>query len=226
MKTKDIKTIIFDFGGVIIDIDPELTMKEFAKLGARKLDPGQMNEFINNIIRKFEKGIITPESFRKRACEFLGIKVSDQKFDDAWNALLYDIPQKRLSAIEQAKKHYRIFLLSNSNEIHYDLYVRDLQLRFGYREFDNLFYKAYFSFDLHMAKPDESIYEFVLNQHSLNPSQTLFIDDSEENIFPAQKLGMATYHLQKPEKLREIFEEGKLRKDLEIGWLSPDKITY
>jgi putative hydrolase of the HAD superfamily len=226
MNTKDIKTIIFDFGGVIIDIDPELTMKEFAKLGARKLDPGQMNEFVSNIIRKFEKGILTPETFRKKASDFLGIKVSDQKFDDAWNALLYDIPQKRLHAIEKAKKNYKIFLLSNSNEIHYDLYVRDLQLRFGYREFDNLFYKAYFSFDLHMAKPDSSIYEFVLNQHGLDPATTLFIDDNEENIIPAQKLGMATYHLQKPEKLRDIFEDGMLKKDLNIGWLSPDKITY
>lgn len=226
MKAKDIKTIVFDFGGVIIDIDPELTMKEFAKLGARKLDPGQMNEFIDNIIRKFEKGILTPESFRKRASEFLGISVSDQKFDDAWNALLYDIPQKRLSEIEKSKKKYRIFLLSNSNEIHYDLYVRDLQLRFGYREFDNLFYKAYFSFDLHLAKPDPLIYEFVLNQHSLNPATTLFIDDNEENIIPAQKLGMCTYHLKKHEKLRDLFEEGVLKADLNIGWLSPDKITY
>ncbi len=226
MKTTDIKTIIFDFGGVIIDIDPELTMKEFAKLGARKLDPDQMNSFVSNIIRKFEKGILTPESFRKRASDFLGINVSDHKFDDAWNALLYDIPQKRLNEIEKAKKHYQIFLLSNSNEIHYDLYVRDLQLRFGYREFDNLFYKAYFSFDLHMAKPDPSIYEFVLNQHNLEPAKTLFIDDNGENIIPAQKLGMATYHLQKPEKLRELFTDGVLKEDLKIGWLSPDKITY
>lgn len=223
---KKIETIIFDFGGVIIDIDPELTMKEFGKLGARKLDPAQMNDFVNNIIRKFEKGILTPELFRKRASEFLGIKVSDQKFDDAWNALLFDIPQKRIDAIEKAKKNYRIFLLSNSNEIHYDLYVRDLQLRFGYREFDNLFYKSYFSFDLHLAKPDPVIYEFVLNQHRLDPAKTLFIDDNEENLIPAQKLGMATYHLQKPEKLRELFVDGVLRKDLNIERLSPDKISY
>ena len=77
-----------------------------------------------------------------------------------------------------------------------------------------------------MAKPDSSIYEFVLNQHGLNPSETLFIDDNGENIIPAQKLGMATYHLQKPEKLRELFTDGVLKEDLNIGWLSPDKITY
>lgn len=221
-----IETIIFDFGGVIIDIDPELTMKEFGKLGARKLDAAHMNEFVSNIIRKFEKGILTPESFRKRASEFLRIKVSDQEFDDAWNALLYDIPQKRIKAIEEAKKHYQIFLLSNSNEIHYDLYVRDLQLRFGYREFDELFDKAYFSFDMHLAKPDSLVYEFIINQHDLDPAKTLFIDDNKENIIPAQKLGMCTYHLEKPEKLRNLFNDGKLKEELKIEWISPDKITY
>jgi glucose-1-phosphatase len=225
--SRKIETIIFDFGGVIIDIDPELTMKEFGKLGARKLDAEHMNEFVTNIIRKFEKGILTPESFRRRASEFLGIKVSDQEFDDAWNALLYDIPQKRIKAIEDAKKHYQIFLLSNSNEIHYDLYVRDLQLRFGYHEFDELFDKSYFSFDMHLAKPDSLVYEFILNQHDLDPSKTLFIDDNKENIIPAQKLGMCTYHLEKPEKLRNLFgDDGLLKADLNIEWISPDKITY
>jgi glucose-1-phosphatase len=225
--SRKIETIIFDFGGVIIDIDPELTMKEFGKLGARKLDAEHMNEFVTNIIRKFEKGILTPESFRRRASEFLGIKVSDQEFDDAWNALLYDIPQKRIKAIEDAKKHYQIFLLSNSNEIHYDLYVRDLQLRFGYHEFDELFDKSYFSFDMHLAKPDSLVYYFILNQHDLDPSKTLFIDDNKENIIPAQKLGMCTYHLEKPEKLRNLFgDDGLLKADLNIEWISPDKITY
>lgn len=226
MKIKDINTIIFDFGGVIIDIDPELTMKEFGKLGARKLDASLMNEFVTNIIRKFEKGILTPESFRKKASEFLGIKVSEQEFDDAWNALLYDIPQKRIKTIEEAKKHYQIFLLSNSNEIHYDLYVRDLQLRFGYREFDDLFDKSYFSFDMHLAKPDSLVYEFVINQHDLNPSKILFIDDNKENLIPAQKLGFCTYHLEKPEKVRNLFNNGKLKENLKIEYRSPDKISY
>jgi glucose-1-phosphatase len=217
MKTSDINTIIFDFGGVIIDIDPQLTMNEFAKLGAKKLDEDQTQHLIHNIIRKFEKGIFTPEVFRKKIKEFLGIqKASDQALDDAWNSLLFDIPEKRLKAIEQAKKNYQIFLLSNSNEIHYDLYVRDLQLRFGYREFDELFDKAYFSFDLHLAKPDSDIFEFVLHQHDLDPAKTLFIDDTEENLIAAQNLGMCTYQIKKPELIRHLFEDGFLRNDLKI----------
>ncbi|MBU2466379.1 MAG: HAD-IA family hydrolase, partial [Bacteroidetes bacterium] len=145
------------------------------------------------------------------------IDACDQEIDDAWNALLLDIPKERIAVIEQAKQHYNVFLLSNSNEIHYDVYVRDLQLRFGYREFDQLFDKAYFSFDLHLSKPNPEIFEFVLDQHKLVPEQTLFIDDTLEHIESARSLGLQTFHLQKPTRVRDLFTEGKLKEDLKLS---------
>lgn len=217
MKAKDIKTIIFDFGGVILDIDPQITIKEFQKMGFNDIAKTESKEFIEDIIRKFERGIYTPEVFRKKLKAFLELEVSDQKLDDAWNALIYDIPAERIEVLERVKKNYQMLLLSNSNEIHYDLYVRDLQLRFGYREFDELFDKSYFSFDMHLSKPDPEVYEFVMNQHDLKPSETLFIDDNEENIAAAAKLGMKTYLLEKPERMRDIFEDGVLKPGLEIN---------
>jgi putative hydrolase of the HAD superfamily len=217
MKAKNIKTIIFDFGGVILDIDPQITIKEFQKMGFKDVAKTSSKEFIEDIIRKFERGIYTPEVFRKKLKAFLDLEVSDQKLDDAWNALIYDIPAERIEILEQVKKNYQMLLLSNSNEIHYDLYVRDLQLRFGYREFDELFDKAYFSFDMHLSKPDPEVYEFIINQHDLKPSQTLFIDDNEENIAAASKLGLKTYLLAKPERVRDIFEDGVLKPGLEIN---------
>jgi putative hydrolase of the HAD superfamily len=217
MKAKNIKTIIFDFGGVILDIDPQITIKEFQKMGFKDVAKTNSKEFIEDIIRKFERGIYTPEVFRKKLKAFLDLEVSDQKLDDAWNALIYDIPAERIEILEQVKKNYQMLLLSNSNEIHYDLYVRDLQLRFGYREFDELFDKAYFSFDMHLSKPDPEVYEFIINQHDLKPSQTLFIDDNEENIAAASKLGLKTYLLAKPERVRDIFEDGVLKPGLEIN---------
>ncbi len=217
MKTSDIETIIFDFGGVIIDIDPQLTMNDFAALGARKLDPDEMQDMIATLIRRFERGIFTPEVFRNRMRDYLQFKATDQEFDDAWNALLFDIPAERIAIIEEVKKNYRIYLLSNSNEIHYDLFTRDLQLRFGYTEFDGLFEKSFFSFDLHMTKPDLEIYEFVIYQHGLDVSKTLFIDDSEENIVAAKKLGLNAYLLKKPERVRDIFNKGVLVEGLKVN---------
>ncbi len=205
----EIKNIIFDFGGVIIDIDEQLTIDEFARLGFADTSKVSGKEFFE-LIRKFEKGIFTPDIFRNKLRDFLDISATDQEIDDAWNALLFDIPAERLEIIEQLKKNYNIFLLSNSNEIHYDLYVRDLQLRFGYNEFADLFHQAYFSFDLHLRKPELDIYEFVIYQEDLKPEETLFIDDRIENIESASKLGMQTYHLIKPERIRDIFKDGKL----------------
>ncbi len=208
-----IENIIFDFGGVVLDIDPQLTINEFVKLGFSDLEKATSDEF-TQLIRKFERGIYTPEVFRNKMKKFLGIKISDQQFDDAWNALLFDIPSERIDIIEQVKENYQILLLSNSNEIHYDLYVRDLQLRFGYREFADLFHEAYFSFDLHLSKPDIEVYEFIINQNELKPKKTLFIDDRSDNIEAARKAGLQTYLLQKPERVRDIFTDGVLNKDL------------
>ncbi len=212
-----IKNIIFDFGGVILDIDPQLTINEFVKLGVNDFSKLLTPEFTEEIIGKFERGILTPEVFRTKLKSFLNIDITDQQLDDAWNSLLYDIPAERIEIIGQVKKNYQIILLSNSNEIHYDLYVRDLQLRFGYREFDELFHKAYFSFDLHLLKPNPDIYEFVINQHGFLPEETLFIDDKIENIEAARKLGMKTYQLEKPERVRDIFTDGMLNSDVKIS---------
>lgn len=212
----NIKNIIFDFGGVIIDIDPRLTIKELEKLGYHDIEKLKSKDFYEKVILKFEKGVDTPTIFRNKLREFIEMDLSDQQLDDAWNALLFDIPKERIRVIEQVKKHYSIYLLSNSNEIHYDLYVRDLQLRFGYQEFDKLFDKAYFSFDLHMTKPHEEIYEFVINQHHLIPERTLFIDDRIENIEGARKAGLKTYQLKPPQRIRDIFQDGILKPDLKI----------
>jgi len=213
---KPVSTIIFDFGGVVLDIDPSQTINELKKLGFEDVGLLENPAFKEGIIDKFERGIHTPETFREKVRDFLKIKITDQQIDEAWNALLFDIPKERIAVIEEAKKHYPIFLLSNSNEIHYEVYVRDLQLRFGYREFDQLFDKAYFSFDLHLSKPNPEIFEFVMNQHKLKPEETLFIDDTLEHIEAAQKLGLRTYHLQNPVRIRDLFTDGRLKEDLKL----------
>lgn len=213
----NIKNIIFDFGGVVLDIDPQLTINELVNLGFDNFEKLLLPEFTEDIIGKFDRGILTPEVFRRKIKTYLNLDITDQQLDSAWNALLYDIPGERIKIIEKVKKNYQIILLSNSNEIHYDLYVRDLQLRFGYREFDELFHKAYFSFDLHLLKPNPEIYEFVINQHAFNPGETLFIDDNTENIAAAKKLGLKTYKLDSPTRVRDIFVDGKLVEDLGIS---------
>jgi putative hydrolase of the HAD superfamily len=212
----EIKTIIFDLGGVVLDIDPQLSINEFKKLGLKDESLFKDPDFVKNVIRKFEKGILTPEVFRNKIREYTGLDLTDHQIDDAWNALLYDIPAERIRVLEEVKKNYKILLFSNSNEIHYDLYVRDLQLRFGYMEFDKLFDKAYFSFDLHLSKPDVEGFEYIMYQNKLVPEETLFIDDLEANINAAKSLGWKTYRMVPPERVRDIFTDGKLNPGLNI----------
>ena len=211
---RPIKNIIFDFGGVILDIDSQQIEDNLKQLGFTDFNPQRLQELEENIVSKFERGILTADVFRKKFREFLGFSISNQEIDDVWNSMLLDIPHERIEVLEQVKKHYTMFLLSNSNEIHYEVFLRDLQLRFGYNEFDDLFHRAYFSFDLHLSKPNPEIFEFVLYQHKLVPEETLFIDDLEIHIEAAKKLGLRTYHLQKPERVRDLFVNGVLREDL------------
>ena len=210
MNTK-IKNIIFDLGGVILDIDETIVYKELEKMGIKTSELAHSKEFIE-IMSKFDTGIYTAPTFRKRMKALLGLeKMTDEKFDSIWNAMLLDIPRERVEAIEQVKKHYKIFLMSNTNVIHYDLYVRDLQLRFGYNEFDELFDKSYFSFAEHLEKPDPRFFELILDHEGLLPEETLFIDDTEKNINIAKSLGINTYHISREELVRNLFENGVLK---------------
>ena len=206
-----IKNIIFDLGGVILDIDENVVYQELEKMGINVSELAHSKEFIN-IMSKFDSGIYTAATFRKKTKSLLGLeKMTDQKFDSIWNAMLLDIPRERIEAIEKVKKHYKIFLMSNSNVIHYDLYVRDLQLRFGYNEFDELFNKSYFSFAEHLEKPDPRFFELILDHEGLQPEETLFIDDTEKNIKVAKSLGINTYHIRRDELVRNLFENGVLK---------------
>ena len=206
-----IKNIIFDLGGVILDIDEKVVYKELGKLGIDINELSHSKEFMD-LLSKFDTGIYTAPTFRKKVKMLLGLeKMTDQKFDSIWNAMLLDIPRERIEAVEQIKKHYKIFLMSNSNEIHYDLYIRDLQLRFGYDEFDKLFHKSYFSFDIHLEKPDPRFFELILDHEALVPEETLFIDDTENNIKVARSLGLHTYHISREELVRNLFVNGVLK---------------
>ena len=180
-------------------------------MGISTSELAQSKEFID-IMSKFDTGIYTAPTFRKKTKALLGQdKMTDQRFDAIWNAMLLDIPRERIEAIEKVKKHYKIFLMSNSNVIHYDLYVRDLQLRFGYHEFDELFNKSYFSFAEHLEKPDPRFFELILDHEGLLPEETLFIDDTAANIEVAKSLGIKTYHIRRDELVRNLFENGVLK---------------
>ena len=192
---KSIKNIIFDFGGVIIPIDPMAFAGGLINLGCNDVLGLHETLLKEDVYTRFEKGEMSPEGFRMMLRKGLSQSVSDEKLDQAWNLIIGEIPSHRVKFLEGLKAKYRTFLLSNTNKIHYVHYQQQFCSTYGYTSLDGLFEKAYYSFQLKLYKPDPAIFEFVLNDKGLNPEETLFIDDFQVNIEAAKKLGLQVIHL-------------------------------
>jgi putative hydrolase of the HAD superfamily len=204
-----LKNIIFDFGGVICDLDIHKTEEKFRRFGQPKDENPVSKEegaaAFEALVEKLETGKITPEQFRSTIRDFYQVPPSDNAIDEAWNALLGRIPAERIRLLEELRKSYRIFLLSNSNIIHYDCYRQDFEQDFGYRDFDELFEKAWFSFRIGLKKPDPAIFTYVLKEKNLVPGETLFIDDTFVHVEAARSIGIQGYHLKKSEAITALF---------------------
>lgn len=182
-----IKNIIFDFGDVFINLDKEATYKELYKLGVEEI-----SEKMIQVYYDYEMGLISTE-------EFVGyfhneFKIDKEDLVKAWNAILLDFPLDRLQFLKElaASKNYRLFLLSNTNDLHISWIQNDWGMNL-YQEFKNCFEQFYLSHEIHMRKPNSDIYEFVLNENNLVPDETIFIDDTLENTIAAEKLGIKTW---------------------------------
>jgi putative hydrolase of the HAD superfamily len=194
MVANKIKNVIFDLGGVIINLDTERTASEMKNLGFINFEKSYTLINQTDLFDLLEKGLITPDQFRMEIRKHISKPVSDEQIDNAWSAMLLDFPKKRIELIRKAKQNYRTFLLSNTNKIHFDKYSSDFNTDFGF-SFNSLFEKTYYSFEIGHRKPDLEIYKHVLKHSNLIPEETLFIDDSETNIKAAQSVGLQTLHI-------------------------------
>ena len=205
INTNNYKNIIFDLGGVIINIDYTLLVKAFKKLGVENFDELYSQAHQNKLFDLFEKGKISAADFRNEIRKYCNKNLSDVQIDSAWNAMLLDLPEERLKLLQALKKTHRTFLLSNTNEIHMLAINKYLQKMYGISDLSGYFEKMYLSFEVGMRKPDEEIFEFVLSENKLDPAETLFIEDSIQHIEAAKKLGIQIYWLQKNEAVTDLF---------------------
>ena len=195
VNTSGVKNIIFDFGGVIININYHLTSQAFEKLGVRNFDTLFSQAAQSHLFDSIETGTISPANFRNQLRRIINLDITDEQLDNAWNAMLLDYPMHRLNFLLEIKKRYRTFLLSNTNKIHQDCYYASLYKQHGIVGLNNHFEKLYFSHEVGLRKPDPAIYKLVLDQNNLKPEETLFIDDSVQNLAIPQSLGIQVYHL-------------------------------
>jgi glucose-1-phosphatase len=190
----NIKNIIFDLGGVILNIDFKKTNDAFHSLGLENFSQ-HINQFhITDLFLQYETGQIDDIGFIEGVAKLSDKPISQDDIVDAWNALLLDFPRERIDLLKRIRTQYRTFLLSNTNSIH----LREFQQRLHTEQgvyLEDLFEKAYYSHVVNLRKPDAEIFSLVLKENNLDPWETLFIDDTESNFPEAKKLGIQIYHL-------------------------------
>ncbi len=198
---QNIQNIIFDLGGVLLNINYQNTIQAFHRLGIPNFENIFSQYLQNTISQQFEKGLITDVEFRNALRSLSRVQLSDTDIDQAWNALLLDFPVQRFYMLQSLRKRYRLYLLSNTNIIHYRVYQQLISNTFSVESLDALFSRAYYSHEIQMRKPDAAIFQFVLQENNLIPAQTLFIDDSIQHIEAANKLSIITHHLKQTEEI-------------------------
>lgn len=205
-KYDSIPNIIFDFGGVLLNIAPRNVLDEFKLIGLEDVQVVEKEYQENGLFDRLEKGKISPDQFRSEIRKFIHQPVTDDQIDKAWNSMLLDLPYERLQVLEKLKQNHRIFLLSNTNIIHWEAYMQMIQSVHGVCLSD-FFEKDYYSHNMGLRKPDPRIFSTVLANEGLNAAETLFIDDVFENVEAAQSIGLKTHYLDllKGETILDLF---------------------
>lgn len=201
---KGIEAIIFDLGGVILDIDYKRTADAFISLGVNDFDQLYSQHAATSLFEDLETGKLKAGHFYSAIREHTGLQLTNEQITTAWDAMLGEFPPERMRFLEQLSDRYKLFLYSNTNEIHYNAFMRLFKEQIGERPFDSYFNKAYYSHTLGKRKPYEEGFAYIINDQQLDPATTLFIDDTISNIEGAQKLGLKTILLQPPTTIMDL----------------------
>lgn len=184
MKPQQITTLVLDFGRVILPLNIEATYQAFEHLGAR-----ESLQKDHPLFHDWERGTISPDQFLTAIRRELKFTATDASIWEAWYAMLLPMPEEHIWQLKMLRKRYRLVLLSNINHAH-EQQIKKMMGPFGYSHFLRQFHAIYYSHHVGMRKPDTEIFKKVLNDQKLEAAEVMFVDDTEENIRAAEKLGM------------------------------------
>lgn len=199
-----IQSVIFDLGGVLINLDPERTRQSFIKLGTPHFDQLFTVYKSTQLFYDLETGHVDADTFIKTLQKETAKGTSEQDIVDAWNAMLLDFRLESLNFVNQLKEKYPTFLFSNTNIIHYNSFQQTIKETTPYETVDAMFHKAYYSHEIGMRKPVVDAYRYIINEKGLVAEETLFIDDNKDNIQGAREAGLQTKHLLPGERVEKV----------------------
>lgn len=201
-----IKNIIFDLGGVLLNIDPQKTIDAFSRLGMEQLVGDKGLSYDHDIFYQMELGKITSEEFRNGVRKLFSGEVTDDQIDAAWTAMLLDFPVVRVELVKKLRKDFRIYLFSNTNAIHVEKYHSIFRNQHGF-EVSSLFEKDFYSSEIGYRKPSPESYQEIIRLSGINPEESLFIDDSLPNVEAAITSGLKGLWLEPGQKVEELFQK-------------------
>lgn len=199
-----IRNIIFDLGGVIMDLNEKATLKAFATLF--KKPESEIEIFSKeSFFQAYEIGKIDDPTFRAKIREEFEFTGEEEAIDAAWNAMLGPIAKRKIEQLDELSKQHDIYLLSNTNDIHFRMIEKIFAHAAAGRSFYDVFDGIYLSQEIGHRKPELEIYQYILNDAGLEAKESLFIDDKADNIEAAIKAGMQGYHFPKNDTFEKLF---------------------
>lgn len=205
-----IKNVIFDLGGVIINLDLNKTIKAFNKLSDKPFEKIYTQASQIELFNLLDTGKISEKDFFNELKRHINFDGENEELLNAWNAMLLDIPEERLDVLVEMKHNYNTYLLSNTCEPHIKAFERNLYLDHGVKNFDDYFDKVYYSCRTGLRKPNKEIFELVLSENDLKPEETIFIDDTAQHVQGAGLCGINSFLLEKNKEVGDLLKELKL----------------
>ncbi|MDX9748179.1 MAG: HAD family phosphatase [Paludibacter sp.] len=190
-KKATITTLIFDFGGVLINLDIQQCIADFKNLGVENVERFLSNYGQSGFFLEWERGDINPDEFRSKVRAICTGNPTDEEIDQAWMSFLLDIPVSKIEILKKLRSRYRILMLSNTNPVHIE---RSAAIAFGAHgaTMQELFDRCYLSYQIGLTKPDPAIFDYLLQKEGLKAEECLFLDDGLKNIQTAEAMGFQT----------------------------------
>lgn len=200
-----VETIIFDLGGVIIDLDFQRTFDQLALLSGKSPANIQKGMLEDGLLLRYEQGLFTDEQFIEALKKTFEFQARTEEIEAAFIALLLHVPPARIKLIRELSRHYRLFLLSNTSAMHYRAVNHILRSDTGCEHLSHLFEKVFLSYEMGLLKPEKEIYQAVLQEAALNPQRTLFLDDNASNLAGASSMGIQTCLVSSEQSILSLF---------------------
>lgn len=203
---KQIKNIVFDFGGVIIDIDRDGAVRRFEEIGVKEADSLLDKYHQKGIFLEVEDGRIDAESFRLKLSEMAGKELAYDEVESGWRGFITDTPQYKLDYMAELRKNYRVYILSNTNPYIMG-WARSSRFTAAGKPLDAYVDKIYASYEVKSVKPNREIFDFMIKDAALDPAETVFVDDGASNIAIGNELGFVTLQPANGEDWRQKLEK-------------------